>query len=281
MQRGRGRARGTHGKAAEKGKLPRPGSRRSSTSTASSVKVELAQFHDSIPVAARIPSEHDMVWANEKPQGKSRQVLGNRIMIRQQPAGPPQYPEILVLRDQMLKRFQSPDKYIKCISMSGYALKDFTNDIRDSMLDVNFPYIVVFLGSMQLGLYELKKVQKDITDFVAVITEISPNTMIVFSGLVPRPMDFERSAPRCRTYTKAYVDTAQQLRNHKGWNVTALSVFDQFLDEEKGVANTSVNYEDNVYLTVTGIRILRAAWLRFLGYFPKKAPKKSVSGSDQ
>ena len=269
------------GKDAGSNKVTRPGSRGTTISVSSSPpKGELTQFHDSIPAAARLPpDDDDVMWVNNKGEVKQRQVIGSRVLIRQQPAAPPSVPEILVLTDQMLKRFQRPDRYMKCICMSGYALKDFTNNIKDSMFDVSYPYIMIFLGSMQLGLYELKKLQKDVGEFAAIVTEVTPNTMMILSGLVPRPMDFEKSAPRCRTYSRSYQDITRQLCNTNGYNITAVSVFEEFLDENKRVKDVEANFEEGIYLTVAGIRLLRAAWLRFLGYFPKKAGKKSSASS--
>ena len=277
--KGRGRAKSGCSRVAEKIKQPGPGSHGTTISIASSSRSEVGQFYDAIPAAARILEENEVIWINNKGDKKQREVIGSRVLIRQQSAAPPLNPEILLLTDQM-KKFQAPDKYIKCISMVGYALKDDTNDIKDSMIDVKFPYVMVFLGSMQLGLYEHKRVQKDVMDFVSTMAQVTPNTMVIFSGLVPRPMDLERSAPRCGTYTRTYQDIARQLRTNKGWNVTAVSVFDNFMDQQKQVIKPTENFEENIYLSVSGIRVLRAAWLRFLGYFPKKVSKNVSLVSD-
>ena len=111
---------------------------------------ELENFHDSIPHSARLPDQ-DVLWVNSKGQTKQRQVIGDRILLRQQPAAPPPEPEILLFTDQVLIQFQTLDKYIKCVAMIGYTIKDFANDIRESMFDIKYKYVVVHMETLQLG----------------------------------------------------------------------------------------------------------------------------------
>ena len=144
--------------------------------------------------------------------------------------------------------------------MTGYTLKDYMNDIKDQMIDVKYPYVLFFIGSMQLGLFDPKVITKQVSELVKVIHQFSKNTMVVFSGLVPRPMDHFRSHLRCRNYSKLYEDAAQDLRK-KGYNCVAVMVFDEFLDSNGNIVNAGANFKEDIFLTITGIGILRAAWL--------------------
>ena len=274
--RGRGRARGG---AKSKVSKTGPSSHGSHGSVMSVQSLQdhsqaMVSFHDSIPASAKLPctSQSETVWVNNKGQVKdNRVVLGDRVLIRQQPVSPPPVPQILVLSDQMLSEFQSPDRYIVCTVMSGYTLKDYANDIRDSALDLNYPYIIIYLGTMQLGIFKSAATAKDLKELIVAISNFSPKSMIVVSGLVPRPLDYPRSAAVSQKMSKLYQNTVQELRDSHGKNCSFVSVFAEFLDDAGNIKNQPESFKDGLYLTMGGIRVLRAAWLRFLGYFPKKA----------
>ena len=78
---------------------------------------------------------------------RPRKVLGQKVLIRQQPPAPLPNLEVLLLSYQMLSQFVIPDKYFECKIMPGYILSDFANDAKDSLFDLHFPYVVVFLNS--------------------------------------------------------------------------------------------------------------------------------------
>ena len=115
-----------------------------------------ASCYDLIPSSAKLPcSEIGNTWYSSTGDTKSnRTVIGEKVLIRQQPAAPPPEPQILVLSDQMLERAPTQDKYMKVLSMFGYALLDYTHDINDELIDLTFPYIIIHLGTMQLGLFD-------------------------------------------------------------------------------------------------------------------------------
>ena len=93
---------------------------------------------------------------------KQRHIIGDKVWIRKQPNSPPPSPHILLLSDQMVEGFQIPDRYIHPNIMVGYSIKDFTNDIRDSAIDLNYPYILVFLGSLQLSAFDSRDLHKQV-----------------------------------------------------------------------------------------------------------------------
>ena len=103
-----------------------------------------------------------------------------------------------------------------------------------------------------------------------VVSQISPNSLVVFSGLVPRPMDYPSSKVRCENYRSIQLAT-EELCREKGWNCTAVLVFNEFIDRNGNITESMKHFVEGLYLTQAGIRKLRAIWLRHLGYFPKKA----------
>ena len=182
--RGRGRAHVSRNKNTDK----KPGCGDSGSvisiqSLAESQK--MLSLHDSIPASAKMP-EDQVLWVNSRGEPKTRQVIGERVLIRQQPCGPPVQPEILLLSDQMMAEMPVPDKYFQVKIMPGYGLSDYINDISDSMIDLNFPYIIVFLGTMQLRIFDSQVVKQQVVELVRLVNQMTPNSLIVFSGLVPR-----------------------------------------------------------------------------------------------
>ena len=108
---------------------------------------------DRLPLAAWMPdTDEDMqVWVNNKGKEKTkRKVVGEKVLIRRQPAGPPQDPQVLILTDQMLDRFSRPDRYLHVLAMVGYSLKDYIRDVQDELINLQFPCICIFLGTLQL-----------------------------------------------------------------------------------------------------------------------------------
>ena len=119
-------------------------------------------------------------WAQETTAGGGEQML-----IQQQPAGPPQSPEILLLTDEMLSGFKSPDRYIKCMAMFGYSMHNYYQDITDDLIDVSYPYILIFLGTMQLGVFHPQDLDQQVHKLVQAIVGSSQNLLIIFCGVVP------------------------------------------------------------------------------------------------
>ena len=81
-------------------------------------------------------------------------MIGETVLVRQQPASPPPNPQVLVLADHMAERCSPSDKYLKVTAMVGYTLRNYTQDIRDGFIGMQFPYVVVFMGTMQLGVFD-------------------------------------------------------------------------------------------------------------------------------
>ena len=42
--------------------------------------------------------------------------------------------------------------------MFGYSIQDYTADVRDELIDLTYEYVIVFLGTMQLGLFDSLKI---------------------------------------------------------------------------------------------------------------------------
>ena len=85
------------------------------------------------------------------------------------------------------------------------------------------------------------------------------------------PMDHPRLRVACLNYTKTLGTTVQELRSQNGWNCVAINVYEEFLDKQGRVAQPKERFHEGIFLRPAGICILRAAWLRKLGYFPQKA----------
>ena len=162
--------------------------------------------------------------------------------MRQQPLCPPPVPQVLVLSDQMLQAFPEPDKYIKCLAKSGYAIVDYTREIQEGGIEMDFPYVVIFLGTMQLGDFNGIQNYKHGEELVRTIVEFNANVHVMISGLVPRPMDHEQSRKRCQDVDGSYRLIAQELRCKFGWNVGFKSVYLEFLTLEGRIKDVENNF---------------------------------------
>ena len=139
-------------------------------------------------------------------------MVGERVLVRQQPASPPPTPQVLVLTDQMMEDWKSQDKYLKVFPMVGYTMLNYAQDIRDGFVELQYPYIVVFLGTMQFVKFDSRQVQKDAHQLMEAINDVNPYSHVVFSGLVPRPLDFPQSRVRCENYSRSYQLAMEEFR---------------------------------------------------------------------
>ena len=229
-----------------------------------------------LPFAARIPldeGECNTLWVNQHGDVKHRDVVGSKILIRQQPAAPPKSPEILLLSDEIVANYPRPEKYVKCLAMFGYTMRNYLQDIKDDLIDLNFPYILIYIGTMQLGVFQHQILKQDVTQLVEEVVRVTPNSLIVFSGVVPRPVDHQQSRNRCISFNKVLQMVVNQLRQDKHMNCMFLDPYSEFLDAQGKILDPHTNFQDELYLTEIGIRNLRAMWLCHLGYFPKKPGK--------
>ena len=193
-----------------------------------------------------------------------------RINVKEQSSGPPSMPEVLVLSDKMLQNFMSPDKYISCVSKQGYTLRDYIRHITAGGFYLNYKYIIIFMGTLQLGVFDAAQNYQQVTDLVEQITARNAQALICISGLVPRPMDFPTSAQMCDEVNKSFWFSVDALCK-KNYNVCYMPVFHEFLDMNQNILDPVGNFVEGLFLSTSGIRVLRAVWLRFLGYFPKKS----------
>ena len=252
----------------------RPGRRGSSGSNTSTSSVqprpEIKVPH-TMPFTARLPPDENREWINNKGQkNQDREVVGDKVVIRQQPASVPPKPQILVLTDQMMEAFQRPDKYLNVLAMVGYSMMEYVKDVQDDLINLDFPYIVIYLGTMQLGVFDSREVHRHVKDLVSAIAAVSPSLLITFTGLVPQPMDHPRSRVRCENFSCALCLSTDEFRKTRGFNCNYLQVYQEFLHQDGTIKNPSDNFIEDVYLLPTGIRILRVAWLRHFGFFPQK-----------
>ena len=233
-----------------------------------------SQSSEMVPSAALLPDSEQpaKVWTNQ--HGRTlpeREVVGHKVLIRQQPAAPPRQPQVLILTDQMLERFPQPDKYFKLLSMFGYSIQDYTVDVRDELIDLTYEYVIVFLGTMQLGLFDSLKNYEAVSALVTAINRITPNSHVLVTGLVPRPMDYPHSRKRCENVNNSYCLIVQELHRKHAFNVGYLDVFLEFIELDGCITEPRHLFVEDIFLSEAGAHKLRAIWLHHLGFFPKKA----------
>ena len=124
---------------------------------------------------------------------------------------------------------------------------------------------------MQLGVFEKYKFTRDVNQLLTAITEVNPNAHVIFSGLVPRPVDDVRSRNRVHQMSSIMVQEVNRCRGVDNWNCGFVNIMDEFLDEFGEIKEVEHNFVDRLYLSTDGTRVARAAWLRHLGFFPKKS----------
>ena len=150
---------------------------------------------------------------------------------------------------------------MKVHAMTGYALHNYTQDVRDGFLDLQFPYIIVMLGTMQIALFDAKKVHREVFDFLKALNERNKNSHVLFSGLVPRPIDYPRSRVRCENYSRAYQLAVEDNRRKHGWNCSFIDVQLEFLTKDDKIKDQRKYFMDDLFLSVDGVQLLRACWL--------------------
>ena len=268
--RGRGHGRGIR---KQNNQHTRSGSAGSSTSNTPCPGHSSLVSHENIPFAARIPVDEgkcNTLWVNQHGQRRQREVSGSRVLIRQQPAAPPTQPEILLLSDEMLSHMSINDKYFKCVIMYGYSFQNYVQDIQDQLIDVDIPYVLVFIGSLQLGIFHPDKVNEEVSVLMQEINAINNTSLVVFSGVVPRPLDHHRSRNCCINYNSVLQSTVEKLRKQDNYNCAYVDVYGEFLDHKHNICDVRKNFVEELYLSEAGVRIACSAWLRYLGFFPKK-----------
>ena len=227
-------------------------------------------MYEKIPQAARLPCENTL-WVNNRGDVLSeRQVIGERVLIRQQPALPPSSPQILVLTDQVMELWQNNDKYLKVIPMMGYTLKNYTQDIRDGFIELQFPYIIIYVGTMQVGLFDPKKVHREVFEVLKAINERNKMSHIVFCSLAPHPLDHVRSKKIYENYSLVYQKAVDKNRRKYGWNCGYVDLQMDFLVKDGHMKEAEKYFVEQLYLSQEGIQLIRASWLRHLGFFPQK-----------
>ena len=118
-------------------------------------------------------------------------------------------------------------------------------NIRDELIDLNFPYIVMFLGTMQMTAFDSREVHKQVKEIMLEITRASPNSMVLFAGLVPCPIDHPRSRVRCENYSRSFDLSTEELCRTKGYNCNYISVYIEFLDQEGNIRKSTLNFQDD------------------------------------
>ena len=183
---------------------------------------------------------------------------------------PPSAPEVLVLSDEMMDRFQGPDKYMHCLAMMGYDMPQYAEEIAAGLINVKkYRFVIVFLGTMQIGRFEPNRNLDEMTQLMEAITGANTEVMILFSSLLPRPIDWPRSRNLTEGYSRSIEETVQKLHN-RGFRADFVNIYSHLLNDKGGIYSVHTNFVDQLYLSQAGIRSVRALWLRHLGYFPAR-----------
>ena len=111
---------------------------------------------------------------------------------------------------------------------------------------------------MQLGIFQPQQLHKDVSELAHEIVKINVNSLIVFCGSVPRPLDHHRSQSNCVSFNKALQNTVTHLQQHSLINCVYLDVYSGFIDTQGAIISPHVNFQDELYLTEAGIRVLHA-----------------------
>ena len=155
--------------------------------------------------------------------------------------------------------------------MFWYTLQDYVRDIDDDLIELTFPYIIVFLGSMQLGLFDSITNYQHVAKLLQAINNKNSKSHVLISGLVPRPMDYPDSRKQCENFNSSYRAVMKELVHKYNYNLGYIDVFLDFLALDGKIIDPHKNFVEEVFLSETGARFLRKLWLRHLGYFPKMA----------
>ena len=134
---------------------------------------------------------------------------------------------------------------------------------------------------MQIRLFDAVTVYEQVSDLVSTITSINKDTQIIITGLVPRPMDYPGLHKMCKNYNAAYRNIVQELKRKQRLNVDFVDVFYEFLELNGTLKQLKRNFVEEIFLSAQGCRMLRAIWLRHLGFFPKKAVEVASTSSSE
>ena len=157
--------------------------------------------------------------------------------------------------------------------MTGYSMANYTSDIEMELIDLNYEYILIFLGTMQLGVFDARKNAREVYELVRAVNQFNKNSMITFTWLVPRPMDYPRSRCRSENFNRSLELATDDIQKKQGWNCNSMDVYRLFLNDKENIKEPRKNFVDELYLSEARICVLRAAWLRKFGFFPKKSDK--------
>ena len=130
----------------------------------------------------------------------------------------------------MLDKFPQPDRYIKLLAMFGYTFNDYARDVSDELIDLNYPYIIVHLGTLQIGLFEAVKNYEMVLKLGAEISAVNSCAHLVISGLLLRPMDYPQSRCRCEMYNTSFKMVVQEIRRKKSANIGFMDPFLEFIN---------------------------------------------------
>ena len=214
-----------------------------------------------LPKVARLPCTDITVKVNTK--SEKREVTSKAEK-------PPESPQILVLSDDMMAHFKRPDKYMKCFAMFGYDWNQYTRDVEEDLIDVDLPYCILYLDTMQLGVYNARKTHTEMGNLIQAIVKRNSHVTILVSGIIPRPVDHKVSQRPCESANTSMRLIVQDIAEKFKVNLKYIDVYLEYLNLDGTIKRVKDNFREDIYLTEIGIRIIRAAWLRELGFFPKK-----------
>ena len=140
--------------------------------------------------------------------------------------------------------------------MFGYSVLDYARDIRDELIDLMYPYIVIFLGTMQFGLFDSIKNYQQVSELLNVINSINLNSHVLITGLIPRPIDYTYSRKRCENYNSLYRLIVQELVRKCAYNVGFLDVFLEFLQLDGTIEDPQRLFVEQIFLSEAGTRKL-------------------------
>ena len=198
-------------------------------------------------------------WVNQ--YGKKmldREVIGEKVLIWQQPAYPPSQPQILLLTDKCWKSSHNPTNTSRWFACLDTPYRISPGDIKDELIELTFSYVVLHLGTLQKGLFDSIKNYEAVSSFMHQVNEVSPNSYVLVSGLIPLPMDHPHSRKRCENYNSSYRLIVQELRRRFAFNVGFKDAYLDFLSLDGTIIDREQNFDEGIFLSRAGARLLRS-----------------------
>jgi len=164
----------------------------------------------------------------------------------------------LILSDSIAK-YVSEIRDASVVSFSGINIVRLTKEIQWGQIDINAKNVIIHVGTNDINSSDVGAIMSSFNNLISVIRQ-SSKANIVISGILPRPVDWDRSNDKVKAINKLLVGLCKDRK------IRFVHTYKVFLHEGKPKRELFAVRDGGLHLNLEGSRLLEKFFVNVVAH---------------